>query len=69
MIQTTTSSSSPTETTPDLVQMGFSDETFAGLLEMGYSMEMIARAIKENGEACSSWLCSYLNTHVYLVYQ
>uniref|UniRef100_A0A1J3F0B0 DNA (cytosine-5-)-methyltransferase n=1 Tax=Noccaea caerulescens TaxID=107243 RepID=A0A1J3F0B0_NOCCA len=46
---TTTSSSSPTETTPDLVQMGFSDETFAALVEMGYTMEMIARAIKENG--------------------
>ncbi|CAA7031387.1 unnamed protein product [Microthlaspi erraticum] len=46
---TPTSSSSPTETTPDLVQMGSSDQTFATLVEMGYSMDMIARAIKENG--------------------
>lgn len=48
--QTTSSLSSPTETT-DLVQMGFSDEIFATLFDMGFPVEMIARAIKETGEA------------------
>ncbi|XP_010492275.1 PREDICTED: DNA (cytosine-5)-methyltransferase DRM2-like [Camelina sativa] len=46
---TTSSLSSPTTETTDLVQMGFSDEIFATLFDMGFPVEMIARAIKEAG--------------------
>lgn len=55
--------SSPTETT-DLVQMGFSDEIFATLFDMGFPVEMIARAIKETGEAFSSSLYFIMDIYI-----
>lgn len=58
--------SSPTETT-DLVQMGFSDEIFATLFDMGFPVEMIARAIKETGEAFSSSLYFIMDIYIFLL--
>lgn len=49
--------SSYTKTSLDLVQMGFSDEMFATLVDMGFSIHMISRAIKEAGEAFTSLAC------------
>lgn len=60
-------------TSPNLIQKGISDETFASFIEMGFSSEMIARAIEETGgeaisycvlsEICDSEFCKSMKCY------